>query len=73
MGSTSPSYGGYRYPAEVISHCGWLYHRFPLGFREVEELMLQRGVIASCETVRRWCATFGRACANGLRRRRPTR
>jgi putative transposase len=49
----------------------WLYFRFPLGFREVEELMLQRGVIVSYETVRRWCATFGQAYANGLRRRRP--
>jgi putative transposase len=48
----------------------WLYVRFPLSFREVEELMLQRGVIVSCETVRRWCATFGQAYADGLRRRR---
>jgi putative transposase len=55
----------------VISRCGWLCFRFPLSFREVEELMLQRGVIVSCETVRRWCATFGRAHADGLRRRRP--
>jgi putative transposase len=37
----------------------WLYFRFPLSFREVEELMLQRGVIVSYETVRRWCAKFG--------------
>ncbi|MFF2938005.1 IS6 family transposase [Streptomyces mirabilis] len=71
MGSTLPSYRGHRYPVEVISHCVWLYFRFPLGFREVEELMLQRGVIVSYETVRRWCAKFGQAYANGLRRRRP--
>ncbi|MFD6326503.1 IS6 family transposase [Streptomyces sp. NPDC058442] len=71
MESTSPSYRGHRYPAEVISHCVWLYHRFPLSFREVEELMLQRGVVVSYETIRRWCATFGQAYANGLRRRRP--
>ncbi|MCX4597273.1 IS6 family transposase [Streptomyces sp. NBC_01549] len=62
---------GDRYPVEVISHCVWLYFRFPLSFREVEELLLQRGVIVSYETVRRWCATFGQAYANGLRRRRP--
>lgn len=62
---------GHRYPVEVISHCVWLYHRFPLSFREVEELMLERGVIGSYETVRRWCAKFGQAYANGLRRRRP--
>ncbi|MFF7888941.1 IS6 family transposase [Streptomyces sp. NPDC020794] len=71
MESVSPSYRGHRYPVEVISHCVWLYHRFPLSFREVEELMLQRGVIVSYETVRRWCAKFGQAYANGLRRRRP--
>ncbi|SBW17815.1 hypothetical protein FDG2_0384 [Candidatus Protofrankia californiensis] len=59
MDAVSPSYKGYRYPAEIISHCVWLYHRFPLNFREVEELMLARGVIVSYETVRQWCATFG--------------
>ncbi|MFE2610675.1 IS6 family transposase [Streptomyces mirabilis] len=71
MESASPSYRGHRYPVEVISHCVWLYHRFPLGFREVEELLLQRGVIVSYETIRRWCAKFGQAYANGLRRRHP--
>jgi putative transposase len=69
--SASPSYKGHRYPVEVISHCVWLYFGFPLSFREVEELMLQRGVIVSYETVRRWCAKFGQVCANGLRSRRP--
>ncbi|MDK0524040.1 IS6 family transposase [Streptomyces sp. ML-6] len=71
MGCTSPSYRGHRYPVEVISHCVWLDFRFPLSFREVEELMLQRGVIVSYETVRRWCAKFGQAYADGLRRRWP--
>ncbi|MFF0291526.1 IS6 family transposase [Streptomyces sp. NPDC005262] len=71
MESASPSYKGHRYPVEVISHCVWLYFRFPLSFREVEELMFQRGVIVSYETIRRWCAKFGQAYANGLRRRRP--
>lgn len=47
----SPSCKGHRCPVEVISHCAWLYFRFPLSFREVEELMLQRGVIVSYETV----------------------
>ncbi len=56
MDSASPSYKGHRYPVEVISHCVWLYFRFPLSFREVEELMLGRGVVVSYETVRRWCA-----------------
>jgi putative transposase len=71
VGSGSLSYRGHRYPVEVISHCVWLYFRFPLSFREVEELMLERGVIVSYERVRRWCAKFGQTYANGLRRRRP--
>ncbi|OKI36684.1 IS6 family transposase [Streptomyces sp. TSRI0281] len=71
VSSAPPSYRGHRYPVEVISHCVWLYFRFPLSFREVEELMLQRGVILSHETVRRWCMKFGQAYANGLRRRQP--
>jgi hypothetical protein len=49
----------------------WLYHRFPLGFREVEEMMLARGIVVSHEMVRQWCAKFGQTYANGLRRRRP--
>jgi putative transposase len=69
--TTPPSYRGFRYPAEIVSHCVWLYHRFPLSFREVEELMLARGITVSYETVRQWCAKFGQAYANGLRRRRP--
>ncbi|WP_327129802.1 IS6 family transposase [Streptomyces sp. NBC_01727] len=71
MEGASPSYKGHRYPVEIISHCVWLYFRFPLSYREVEELMLQRGVIVSYETVRRWCRKFGQAYADGLRRRRP--
>jgi putative transposase len=66
-----PSYKNHRYPVEVISHCVWLYFRFPLSFREVEELMLERGVIVSYETIRRWCVKFGQSYANSLRRRRP--
>ncbi|GAB2444102.1 IS6 family transposase [Streptomyces incanus] len=69
MDSALPSYQGHRYPVEVIAHCVWLSFRFPLSFREAGELMLQRGVVVSHETVRRWCATFGQVYANGLRRR----
>ena len=61
---------GHRYPAEIIAHCVWLYHRFPLSFREVEELMLVRGVIVSYETIRRWCAKFGPEYACRLRHQR---
>jgi putative transposase len=62
---------GHRYPVEVISHCVWLYFRFPLSLREVEELMLERGIVVSYETIRRWCAKFGPAYAGALRRRQP--
>jgi putative transposase len=65
------SYKGHRYPAEIIAHCVWLYHRFPLSFRKVEELMLVRGVLVSSETIRQWCAKFGPEYACRLRRRRP--
>ena len=69
MTAASSLYKGHRYPDEIIAHCVWLYHRFPLSFREVEELMLQRGVVVSYETIRQWCAKFGQV-ANRLRRRR---
>ena len=71
MSTATPSYKGHRYPVEIIDCCVWLYFRFPLSFREVEELMLARGVVVSYETIRRWCAKFGQAYANQLRRRRP--
>ena len=73
MTAASSLYKGHRYPPEIIAHCVWLYHRFPLSFREVEELMLQRGVVVSYETIRQWCAKFGQAYANQLRRRRRPR
>ena len=56
---------------EIISHCVWLYHRFPLSFREVEEMMMECGVVVTYETLRQWCRKFGQTYANGLRRRRP--
>jgi putative transposase len=51
----APSYKGYRFPPEIISHAVWLYFRFSLSFRDVEELLAQRGVVVSYETVRQWC------------------
>ncbi|MEY9988174.1 transposase-like protein [Streptomyces sp. V4I8] len=56
---------------EVISHCVWLYHRFSLSCRDVEELMRERGVEVSYESIRRWCVKFGQEYANRLGRRRP--
>jgi len=70
VGVEAPSYRGFRFPAEIISHGVWLYYRFPLSFREVQEMMLARGVIVSHESIRQWCAKFGQTYANGLRRRR---
>ncbi len=70
-GATPPSYAGYRFPPEIIAHAVWLYFRFALRYRDVEELLAERGVIVTDETIRRWCRTFGQAYANGVRRRRP--
>jgi putative transposase len=70
MTSQSPSYHGYRFPPEIISHAVWLYHRFCLSFRDAEDLLAQRGVTVTYETIRQWCRTFGPAYARTLRRRR---
>jgi putative transposase len=66
-----PSYAGYRFPAEVISHAVWLYFRFPLSLRNVDEILAARGVIVSHETVRQWALKFGQGFANQIRRRLP--
>ena len=58
-------------PAEIISHCVWLYFRFALSFRDVEEMLAMRGVVLTYETVREWCLKFGQTYANDLRRRAP--
>jgi putative transposase len=65
-----PSYRGYRYPAEIIGHAVWLYFRLILSLRDVEELLADRGVTVTYETIRAWCAKFGPSYAAGLRRRR---
>ena len=52
-------YVGYRYPPQIISHAVWLYHRFTLSFRDIEELLAARGITVSYETVRNWCDKFG--------------
>jgi len=67
---SSPSYKGYRFPAEIISHSVWLYYRFSLSYRDVEELMAERGIVLTYETIRQWCQKFGQHCANQLRQRR---
>jgi len=69
--SAVPSYAGYRFPAEVISHAVWLYFRFPLSLRMVDELLATRGIVVSHEIVRHWALKFGQAFANQIRRRLP--
>jgi putative transposase len=67
----SPNYAGYRFPVEIISHAVWLYFRFPLSLRMVDELLAARGIIVSYETVRQWALKFGQLFANQIRRRLP--
>ncbi len=67
----APDYKRHRFPPEIIAHAVWLYFRFALSYRDVEELLAARGVILTDETVRQWCRKFGQAYANALRRRRP--
>jgi len=64
-------YARHRFPAEVISYAVWLYFRFPLSLRMVEEILAARGIEVSHETVRRWAEKFGREYANRIRRRAP--
>jgi len=64
------SYRGYRFPPEIISHAIWLYHRFGLSFRDVEDLLERRGVTVTYEAIRKWCRRFGPVYARRLRHRR---
>jgi len=66
--SSSP-YRGHRYPVEIISHCVWLYHRFPLSLRDVQEMMFERGVSVSHEAIVRHEAPGNRVEVRDLRRR----
>jgi len=65
------SYARHQFPAEIIRHAVWLYLRFTLSYRDVEELLAKHGIETSYETVRRWVAKFGPAFARNLRRLRP--
>lgn len=71
MNTSASLYRRHRFPSEIISHCVWLYFRFCLSYRGVEEIMAVRGVTLTYETVREWCLKFGQHYANGLRRRSP--
>jgi hypothetical protein len=64
-------YKNHRFPGEIISHGVWLYYRFTLSCRDVQELLFERGIDVSHEAIRQWCRKFGQDYANRLRRRRP--
>src|SRR6202142_3844282 len=68
---TKISYSGYRFPSEIIQQAIWLYVRFTLSFRDVEDLLAERGIMVAYETVRRWVNHFGPRIAANLRKRRP--
>jgi putative transposase len=62
-------YCRHRFPPEIVSHAVWLYHRFTLSFRDIEDLLAERGIAVSYEAIRCWCQKFGAAYARTLRRR----
>src|ERR671926_824495 len=66
-----PSYAGHRFPAAIISHAVWLYFRFPLSLRHVDEILAARGITVSHETVRQWGLKFGQSVASQIRHRLP--
>ena len=70
MITQAPNYRGYRFSADIIGHAVWLYYRFGIGFRDVEDVLAQRGVAVTYEIVRQWCLRFGSVYARKLRHRR---
>jgi putative transposase len=73
MTSPSVSYKRHRFPPASIAHAVWVYFRFPLSLRLVEEMLHERGIVVSYETVRRWAMKFGRDYARRLKRKRASR
>lgn len=69
MTDRDPQYRRHRFPAEIIAHAVWLYFRFPLSLRMVEDLLAARGIIVSHQTVQLWAEKFGPTFANDIRRR----
>ena len=69
MKSRKPLYHRHRFPEDVIRHTVWLYYRFYLSYRDVEDLLAERGIAVSYETIRRWCLRFGPIYAHRLRKR----
>ena len=73
MPSSTDRYPGYRFPRDVIAYAVWLYHRFTLSLRNVQEILFERGVVVSHESLRQWGVKFGPEYVEKLRRREPKR
>jgi len=69
MNTPISPYHGFRHPSEIISHAVWLYYRFTLSFRNVEEILVSRGVDVTYESVRQWCLRFGREYTKRIKAR----
>ncbi len=69
MSHQALSYRGHRFPPQIISYAVWLYYRFSLSFRDVEDLLAERGVTVSYEAIRQWCGKFGSEYARRIKRR----
>jgi len=63
------TYKRHRYPQAIISHAIWLYHRFALSFRDIEEILAFRGIVVTYETIRQWCLKFTPSFAKSLRKK----
>ena len=73
MDTATVTYKRHRFPPQIIARAVWLYFRFPLSLRLVEEMLLERGIAVSYETIRRWGKKFGPDYARRLRRKQPSR
>ena len=71
MSEPSSLYRRHRFPPAIISYTVYLYYRFAVSYREVEEMLARRGIVVSYETIRRWCLKFGPRFAAEIQRRRP--
>ncbi len=68
MNSSATLYKRYRFPPEIIQYTVWLYHRFNLSHRDIEDLLAEKGVVVTHKSIRLWCNKFGSAYAKKLRR-----
>jgi putative transposase len=69
MKSAPSRYHGHRFPPKIIGYAVWVYHRFCLSFRDVEDLLAERGIIVSYEAIRQWCWKFGPDYARRLKKK----